>query len=346
MRPRCYRRARCIPSLSSPKVQTCTSLACLSGARLPLNTKSVVRRGATVLLLLQWIVTLPIACSRGNFDQGSVGRNDGNDWLEAAAGSVSYAADSTQTFPSGYVTRSSVVNWASRNEPTVLLGVPQAIVDPHYTDEVLNRLNVARNYVKDLLLSQHENDSTRGNFDLQAADASLASCRNQHESCTYWAVVGECTSNPSYMNQYCAPVCSSCSLAQERQNKKERNCPSLTVDPMRTDTFVLPGELNEMFTRITTDPRYSYLNITVHSWPKLSNIHQSSQSTAGTFEDAPWVITMENAISDAEANRMIELGMAMGYKTSLDLDEENPLPDGSYAPRKPNNGRTSTNACT
>lgn len=35
-------------------------------------------------------------------------------------------------------------------------------------------------------------------------------CKNKHESCAFWATLGECQNNPGYMNVSCAPVCQSC----------------------------------------------------------------------------------------------------------------------------------------
>eukprot|EP00978_Attheya_sp_CCMP212_P030230 scaffold110423_cov55-Attheya_sp.AAC.1 len=35
-------------------------------------------------------------------------------------------------------------------------------------------------------------------------------CENLHELCLFWAVVGECESNPEQMNIDCAPACQTC----------------------------------------------------------------------------------------------------------------------------------------
>ena len=35
-------------------------------------------------------------------------------------------------------------------------------------------------------------------------------CRNQHEKCAYWALLGQCDSNREYMFKECAPVCGAC----------------------------------------------------------------------------------------------------------------------------------------
>jgi prolyl 4-hydroxylase len=35
-------------------------------------------------------------------------------------------------------------------------------------------------------------------------------CRNRDELCSFWAVIGECDSNPTYMQAHCSPSCRSC----------------------------------------------------------------------------------------------------------------------------------------
>ena len=54
---------------------------------------------------------------------------------------------------------------------------------------------------------------------------------------------------------------------------------------------------------MTSDPQFARYNITVHSRPKLS-------VDGDTDKDGPWLITLDNFISDAEADRLIELGKA------------------------------------
>lgn len=111
-------------------------------------------------------------------------------------------------------------------------------------------------------------------------------CRNKHEHCTLWALVGECEDNPKYMKQKCAPACFSCDYLSI-----EGRCP---IDPNATNAWG-PGDLDAMFTRLTSEPYLSNYSVQIHSSP---------QTTGG-----PWVITMENVVQEHEAKRLIELGM-------------------------------------
>ena len=39
-------------------------------------------------------------------------------------------------------------------------------------------------------------------------------CLNRNELCSFWAVIGECEVNKSYMKIQCAPACQSCHLIE------------------------------------------------------------------------------------------------------------------------------------
>jgi prolyl 4-hydroxylase len=101
----------------------------------------------------------------------------------------------------------------------------------------------------------------------------------------------------------------------------ETRCP---VDPDAVDAFY-PGDLNKMFEKIATAPEYRQYEPKVVSRPP----------------EGPWMILFENALSDEEADRLIELGGNLGYERSADVGDEQP--DGTHS-KSVNSGRTSTNA--
>jgi hypothetical protein len=110
-------------------------------------------------------------------------------------------------------------------------------------------------------------------------------CRNEHKHCSAWAIAGECEVNIAYMKKMCAPACMSCDYLSV-----EGRCP---IDPDAPNAWG-PGDLDAMFTRLIEEPYLSDYSVEVLSSP---------QTTGG-----PWVITMENVLSEKEAERMIELG--------------------------------------
>mmetsp|Transcript_32631 Transcript_32631/g.75071 ORF Transcript_32631/g.75071 Transcript_32631/m.75071 type:complete len:348 (-) Transcript_32631:112-1155(-) len=152
-------------------------------------------------------------------------------------------------------------------------------------------------------------------------------CQNKHEKCTKWAAFGECLANPSYMNKECAPACRMCHylIFDER-------CP---FDGNQESNVFKEGDLNRMFERIVSDESYQEkYGITVYSKPGGDADNES-------VLDGPWVITLEDFLSEEECERLITLGADRGYEQSMDVGEERP--DGTFTDYE-HPGRTSKNA--
>ena len=86
------------------------------------------------------------------------------------------------------------------------------------------------------------------------------------------------------MKKSCAPVCQSCDYVTI-----EGRCP---LDPEAVDAWY-PGDLDKMFEKLTSEPYLSEYDVQILSSPKTHG---------------PWVITMENVVTEEEATRLIELG--------------------------------------
>ena len=117
------------------------------------------------------------------------------------------------------------------------------------------------------------------------------------------------------MKKTCAPACQSCDYLTI-----EGRCP---IDPDAPNTWG-PGDLNRMFTKLTSEPYLSKYAVEILSRPPH-----------------PWIITMQNVVNDKEADRLMELGAIKGYNPSYGVGGLRP--DGTYE-RDLNSGRTSTNA--
>lgn len=150
-------------------------------------------------------------------------------------------------------------------------------------------------------------------------------CRNQHELCSFWAMIGECDNNPSYMKTNCAPSCLSCDSLDF--NKR---CP---VDESMKNAFE-PGDVDRFFERVISSEEFAKYNITVHSRPKRPDDDDF-------VKDGPWLITFEDFITPDEADRLIQLGELEGYKRSTDVGHLKA--DGSYT-EEIHSTRTSTNS--
>lgn len=143
------------------------------------------------------------------------------------------------------------------------------------------------------------------------------------------------TQNPTFMTLQCAPSCQTCHLIDF-----ETRCPYNASQP----TILNPGDLDKLFIRLTTDEYYlqSY-QATIHSMPNppQQSLDASETKSNATIRDGPWVVTLENFLSDEECDRLIHLGGQMGYEISKDVGPQKF--DGSFEGYA-NERRTSTNA--
>ena len=75
-----------------------------------------------------------------------------------------------------------------------------------------------------------------------------------------------------------------------------------------------------MFERITQEPYYQQFTPTILSQPGVG---------IGNFKnDGPWVITLDNVVSEEECDALIELGGVRGYEQSYDVGKKKY--DGTY----------------
>lgn len=114
-------------------------------------------------------------------------------------------------------------------------------------------------------------------------------CKIKHPNCAYWASLGECDNNPRYMRTSCSPVCKTCDM-----HDTNLRCP---WDP-KTEPALSPGDLDKMFEKITTDPAFSVYSPQILSQPK---------------DDGPWIILLDDFVSEEECNHLITLGEDKGY---------------------------------
>lgn len=77
-----------------------------------------------------------------------------------------------------------------------------------------------------------------------------------------------------------------------------------------------PGDLNQFFTNITTLADYQQFEPNVLSRP---NYLEGDTKEDADYEIGPWVVVLDNVVSEEEAERMIELGAIEGYQRSSDV---------------------------
>jgi prolyl 4-hydroxylase len=186
------------------------------------------------------------------------------------------------------------------------LGIPQIVSE--MAAMVIQRLEKARKYFHETVMVEPRYEKVRG------------VCRNFNALCALWAAQGECEDNPIYMKPNCAPVCFSC-----EELHPESKCP---IDPNVKNVWS-PGDLNRMFQRLTTDPRFEQYTPQVLSRPSF--VGNDTEETAD-YQLGPWVLILEDLVSAEEAEQMIHDGAEIGYKRSREVRA------------KPSDRRTSTNA--
>eukprot|EP00539_Tryblionella_compressa_P000048 CAMPEP_0178739980 /NCGR_PEP_ID=MMETSP0744-20121128/4345_1 /TAXON_ID=913974 /ORGANISM="Nitzschia punctata, Strain CCMP561" /LENGTH=397 /DNA_ID=CAMNT_0020392721 /DNA_START=74 /DNA_END=1267 /DNA_ORIENTATION=- len=183
------------------------------------------------------------------------------------------------------------------------MGEPQAI-SGHLAAELIEKLEGDKQYFQNEVMVKDEFINVR---DI---------CRNKHELCAYWSLMGECDKNEGYMKVNCAPACRSC----EKLDYKHR-CP---IDPNAVDALQ-PGDVNKLFERIANGEEYKQYEPIVMSRPP----------------EGPWLILFENVLSQEEADRLIELGGKLGYERSTNVGKQ--LSDGTFD-KQIASSRTSSNA--
>ena len=171
------------------------------------------------------------------------------------------------------------------------LGVEQRTTGPSLDDwkeDILAHLEDTKDYMFGVVFQDPKYVNVR------------KSCQNRNPHCTFWAVVGRCEDDPDYMLRECAPACQSCI-----ELDWNHRCPYDEADPT---TVWGPGDLNHMFERITTDPMFLQYKPRILSKP--------SDDEGNDDEDGPWVVTLDNFLSDEEAEALIESGYDIGYVRS------------------------------
>eukprot|EP00580_Thalassiosira_gravida_P010906 CAMPEP_0201632592 /NCGR_PEP_ID=MMETSP0493-20130528/6186_1 /ASSEMBLY_ACC=CAM_ASM_000838 /TAXON_ID=420259 /ORGANISM="Thalassiosira gravida, Strain GMp14c1" /LENGTH=338 /DNA_ID=CAMNT_0048104147 /DNA_START=18 /DNA_END=1034 /DNA_ORIENTATION=+ len=145
-------------------------------------------------------------------------------------------------------------------------------------------------------------------------------CLNMVPDCTLWAAHGECDNNPDYMRVMCAPACMAC------VEDTSETCPGLPDGP--DPLWSKPGDLNEFFVNVVdnVDGKGEYLkyNPRALSRPSSSSSAPSNNdndnSNEGisddTINDGPWVILLENFLTNEEADRIVNIGHEQGYERS------------------------------
>lgn len=160
-------------------------------------------------------------------------------------------------------------------------------------------------------------------------------CKNRDKLCIFWAEMGECENNPTYMQMQCAPACFTCD-----QLSFETRCPYDKNAPLALSKA---GDLDAMFTRIVTEPEFQEkYNITILSQPEAIDFNLTNKNNnVEAMDQGPWVVILDDFLTEEECDTLRDLGAEQEYKRSEDVGERNF--DGTFGAVQ-SRGRTSSNA--
>ena len=185
-------------------------------------------------------------------------------------------------------------------------------------------------------------------------------CQNNDEYCAALAASGSCNKPADYdtlpdddedvlyynfMMNECAPACQSCgSFISEEEAATVEDC---VPDP--TTNILGAGDLNRLFERLVGE---SVEGDVVVSKDKVKVLSRPShpEGFIGDMNDpvdyilGPWVVTLDNFLSDEECDRLVQLGSKRGYERST-LEEEKDYDEEQLAKEREGDDayRTSTN---
>jgi len=152
--------------------------------------------------------------------------------------------------------------------------------------------------------------------------ASTGGCRDEHPICSTWASIGECKSNPSFMHAQCRVACKLCQ--SDACNDKRTDCaeraenggcysragmrnecawtcvscstvdsPKCTRDPAAAPAGGV-GRVEAMFERIAG----------------MGAVEGSPRSKVHVLSTSPWVVTIDDFLSEQEADALLAAGGA------------------------------------
>jgi 2OG-Fe(II) oxygenase superfamily/ShK domain-like len=121
-----------------------------------------------------------------------------------------------------------------------------------------------------------------------AGGGAGALCRNRHEHCTAWAMLGECQANVKFMTRECPVACHTCDRCRK--------------DPNGTDVWKA-GDQDRMFERILTDPEYRDFQPRALSRPTYA---PGDTAENATYQIGMWLVLFDQLLTEEEAAELLE----------------------------------------
>mmetsp|Transcript_30766 Transcript_30766/g.68999 ORF Transcript_30766/g.68999 Transcript_30766/m.68999 type:complete len:447 (-) Transcript_30766:115-1455(-) len=133
----------------------------------------------------------------------------------------------------------------------------------------------------------------------------LGDCHNIDERCSEWALDDGCDDNPSFMKQSCSAACRSCDYVLSMKSL-------CALDPNGVDA-IEAGGMDELFERMLRVAKENEWQPTVLSRPPSGDVSASGEHTEN-IADGPWVITLENFLSQNGIDALLDWGAKNGFE--------------------------------
>lgn len=106
------------------------------------------------------------------------------------------------------------------------------------------------------------------------------------------------------MNANCAPYCETCLLLDY-----DNRCPLLPNQASDAHNNAIPnaGDLNKLFERIMDDASFQ------------QHIPQALSRPSSNATDLPWIVVLDNFLTDEECQSLVHHGTSKGYEVSTSL---------------------------
>lgn len=142
--------------------------------------------------------------------------------------------------------------------------------------------------------------------------------RNADPFCLLLAANDYCT-QPGFsvwFTTHCCIACRTCHLLHYYSD-----CPMAGEE--RGKPAIKSGDLHATFHRITTDQEImqKYQPV-IHSHGMPNGVYWPENDDISDLKYSPWVVTLENVLSDNECDRLIKLGKQAGYERSEGISDE------------------------
>jgi len=259
-----------------------------------------------LLLLVTAVLTFQSGQCAGGAEESACGVDDDEQYMENDRGSAEEindedCVDENELCP----------DWAKSDEcrynPSFMLkscrrscnfcdyeeyfGQPQRI-PAHRSREVSEIVRLSRVY-----MTQVRNDPEY--------QSVLGECHNINERCSEWALDDGCDDNPSFMKQSCSAACRSCDYVLSMKS-------SCAPDPNGVDA-IEAGGMDELFERMLRVAKENEWQPTVLSRPPSGDVSASGEHTEN-IADGPWVITLENFLSQNGIDALLDWGAKNGFE--------------------------------